>query len=218
MSPSNAGRFTPNQYSHMRNRSHSSALLFAAVAALLTSGCADSVPSAPTLSAADIGASFASDNSGPGNNSGQGNAFGQSLLPGQSNSGSQGNSNAGLVRCENWPAVASQLIGPGGGQIVVGRARLIIPPGALTAPTLVTGTALPGDYPIVSFEPSGLEFKKPAGLQFDVTGCEPTDAVPNIVYLNYAGEITERIEAVYSNIWHTVAAPVRHFSNYALYY
>jgi len=159
---------------------------------------------------AEKGKAYGSDN---------GNAYGQAsaALPGESSSGN-GGAQSFLVRCENWPATSSADIGPNGGIITVGRARLIIPPGALSDVVHVTGTALPDDNPTVAFQPSGLEFKKPAGLQFDVTGCEiPADS-PDIVYLNDAGEIVERIEAVYSNYWRQVAAPVRHFSNYALAY
>jgi hypothetical protein len=128
-----------------------------------------------------------------------------------------GTNQAALVWCQSHgPATASANIGPSGGIIAVGNARLILPPGALTTTVHVTATQPGGNNATVHFEPSGLEFKKPAGLQFDVSGCNVGNYTPDIVYLNDEGVIVERIEATYSNHWKQVAAPVKHFSSYAL--
>jgi len=122
-----------------------------------------------------------------------------------------------VVACSNrTEASGSALIGPAGGTLVVGNSRLIIPPGAVTEPTLISGTVPDTTIAIIQFEPTGLQFKKPAGLQLDVSGCNATaDDSPAVVYVDDAGNTSERIDAVFSNDWHTVAAPIAHFSGYA---
>lgn len=111
------------------------------------------------------------------------------------------------------PLYGSATIGARGGELDVGPHRLIIPPGALTADTFVSGSIPAGPRIEIDFAPQGLQFKKPAGLILDASLC---GAVPNVVYLNEVGGIAERIQAVFSNWWHTIAAPIDHFSGYML--
>ena len=129
---------------------------------------------------------------------------------------------SGLVQCENHPAyVGSAVIGPAGGQILVGTSRVIVPPGALNTKVTITATIPAGDNLEISFEfsPHGLVFRKPAGLVLDASGCDiPSYYAPSIVYLGENGEILEYIESYYSNYWHFVAAPIWHFSRYAVAY
>ena len=139
------------------------------------------------------------------------------MLPGQANGATNNSGRAGFVHCENSPAATGSAdIGPSGGQLVVGRARLIVPPGALNTIVRITGTTLEGEVATVSFKPEGLTFRKPAGLQFDVAGCDVSGGAPDVVFVSDTGEILEHIDAVFSTFWHTVAAPIDHFSNYAL--
>jgi hypothetical protein len=107
----------------------------------------------------------------------------------------------------------SALIGPSGGELDVGPHRLIIPPGALTTTMWLSGTVPAGNSLRIDFQPEGLQFKKPAGLILDASSCAD---VPNIVYLNEDGGIEEHIQAIFSNWWHTIAAPIDHFSGYML--
>jgi len=104
-------------------------------------------------------------------------------------------------------------IGPAGGELDVGANRLIIPPGALTETVQVSGTSPEGATPTIFFEPHGLRFKKSAGLILDASNC--TD-VPSVVYLSELGVDSPPIVATYSTWWHTVAAPIDHFSGYAV--
>jgi hypothetical protein len=122
-----------------------------------------------------------------------------------------------LVACQNHDTqVGSALIGPSGGTLVVGNSRLIVPAGALTEPTQISGTIPDTTIAIIEFEPTGLRFNKPAGLQLDVSGCDPAASEsPAVDYVDDAGNVQEWIEAVFSNDWHTVAAPIDHFSGYA---
>jgi hypothetical protein len=134
-----------------------------------------------------------------------------------------GNSNsqrAALVRCEEHPTwTGSAVIGPQGGQLLVGSSRVIVPPGALNKKVFITATMPAGEFITIRFEfqPHGLVFKKPAGLILNASGCDiPSWSAPDIVYLSDDGEILERINSYYSAYWHTVAAPIWHFSGYAI--
>lgn len=128
--------------------------------------------------------------------------------------------NAALVRCERHPTwTGSAVIGPNGGQLLVGSSRVIVPAGALNKKVFITATMPEGEFITIRFEfqPHGLVFKKPAGLILNASRCDiPSWAAPDIVYLSDTGEILERIDSYYSNYWHTVAAPIWHFSGYAI--
>lgn len=122
---------------------------------------------------------------------------------------------SGLQGCTpREPQYGTATIGPNGGELDVGPHRLIIPPGALQETVEISGTALEdSSTPTIDLEPHGLQFKKPAGLILDASNC--TD-VPDIVYINEIGVVSDPIPAVYSNWWHTIAAPINHFSGYAV--
>ena len=111
------------------------------------------------------------------------------------------------------PSYGSAVIGPEGGSLIIGSNRLIVPPGALTKPVLITGTVPEGKPFEVDLQPHGLTFKNAAGLILDATSCLD---VPNIVYLIDQVTVSDPIEAVYSNWWHTIACPIWHFSGYAV--
>lgn len=134
--------------------------------------------------------------------------------------GNPNSQRAALVRCEQHPTwTGSAVIGPNGGTLLVGSSRVIVPPGALNKKVFITATMPAGEFITIRFEfqPHGLVFKKPAGLILNASGCDiPSWAAPDIVYLSEAGEILEYIDAYYSNYWHTVAAPIWHFSGYAI--
>ena len=176
---------------------------------MATVACSDRIPSAPAATTAQVASASLN------------HRYREREADGRYrrewNQGSTGTNQAALVWCESRePASASADIGPAGGVIAVGNARLILPPGALNTTLHVTATQPGGHNAMVSFEPSGLQFNKPAGLQFDVSGCDVSGYTPDVVYLNDEGVIVERIESVYSPYWHQVAAPVKHFSSYAL--
>lgn len=140
---------------------------------------------------------------------------------GQLHSMADGGADAGapgqVVACSSHAVqFDTATIGPSGGTLVVGNSRLIVPPGALLTPTLISGTIPDTSIAIIQFEPTGLHFGKPAGLQLDVSGCNPPQSgSPAVVYVDENGNVQERIDAVFSNDWHTVAAPIEHFSGYA---
>jgi len=136
-------------------------------------------------------------------------------VPGSGGNASNGaNAHTQPIAC-NVPArdSVSKVIGASGGILDVGPTRLIIPPGALTKDTLVTGVVPAGNTVTVQFSPQGLHFKKPAGLIIDATNCSN---VPNVLWINEVGGENELIVAIYSNWWHLIAAPLDHFSLYTL--
>ena len=175
-----------------------STLLLSFAAALAACADANTAPTATPIKAAQSGASWRD----------------------YDGHGSTNSRNAALVRCENHPTwVGSATIGPQGGQLLVGSSRVIVPPGALDRKVFITATMPAGEFITIRFEfqPHGLVFRKPAGLILNAAGCDiPSWASPDIVYLGENGEVLERIRSYYSNFWHTVAAPIWHFSGYAI--
>lgn len=136
-------------------------------------------------------------------------------IPGSKGNGTDQNAARGNALACNVPSPlqGSAWIGPDGGVLDIGPHRLIVPPGALTKQTLLSGTIPTGNSIEIDFQPSGLQFRKPAGLIFDVSSCGP---VPNAIFIDEVGGEDEHIQAIYSNWWHTIAAPIEHFSVYAL--
>ena len=111
----------------------------------------------------------------------------------------------------------SGVFGPQGGTLRFGTSMLIIPAGALRDTVTISATIPEGDSSRVEFRPQGLQFMKAAGLLLDTSGCSLGDAVaPTVVYLSEDGAILETIPAVYDPHWHTIAAPIHHFSGYAI--
>ncbi len=111
----------------------------------------------------------------------------------------------------------SGVFGPQGGTLTFGTSLLIIPAGALQDTVTISATVPEGDASRVEFRPQGLQFMKPAGLLLDTSGCSYGDTVaPSVVYLSESGAILETIPAVYDPHWHTIAAPIQHFSGYAI--
>lgn len=119
-----------------------------------------------------------------------------------------------FVRCVTPAAEGKAVIGPAGGELQIGRHRLIVPAGSIPHPVEISGY-MPADTTItIWLEPHGITFQKPVGLQLDVSDCE---FVPDVIYVSDVSEgASEYIRAEYSALWKTVAAPLRHFSGYAI--
>jgi hypothetical protein len=128
-----------------------------------------------------------------------------------SNSGTASGQFVACVVSDQSSGVAQ--IGPSGGVLYVGPHRLIVPPGALTQTVELSGVVQPGPILAIQFYPEGLQFQKPAGLVLDVSGCG--GPVPDVTYIDEQGGLQEHIRAMYSTWWHTIAAPLDHFSLYA---
>jgi hypothetical protein len=132
-----------------------------------------------------------------------GNAYGRPARP--------------VVCTDRKAVVESGVFGPSGGTLIFGDSRLIIPGGALRGEVTITATAIGGSSSEVDFQPHGLRFLKPVGLALGSAGCAlPEDGMPNIVYLSDNGTVLETIPARYFPQWKAVAAPIEHFSGYAI--
>jgi hypothetical protein len=113
---------------------------------------------------------------------------------------------------------ASAVIGPLGGQIQFGPNTLVVPPGALVQSTTITAT-VPGDgYVDAVFQPEGLHFLVPAQLTLSYAQCSPPPGQQaSITYLNsLLGEILEILPSLDNPSKGQVAAPITHFSVYAV--
>jgi hypothetical protein len=122
-----------------------------------------------------------------------------------------------LVACEQRIAAAdSALIGPSGGTLRVGNNELVVPPGALTQSVLLRGEVPADTVASIRLFPEGLVFRRPAGLVLDAAGCDNPGGAAKVLYLDDAGNVLEEIDADYSPSWKRVAAPISHFSRYAL--
>lgn len=132
--------------------------------------------------------------------------------------GERGHEVPSPARCD--PAekvVASGTFGPDGGVLRIGSSYLSIPPGALSAQVTITGRSLGDGSSTIQFQPEGLRFRRPAGLVLSSDGCRiPPGAAPSVVYLGAAGEVVEDIPASYDHRRRRVAAPIHHFSGYAI--
>ena len=120
--------------------------------------------------------------------------------------------------CQTREALASSAeIGPRGGVLRLGGSRLVVPPGALRTSVRITATRRGDASGAVDFQPDGLRFHKPAGLVLSASGCEtPPDGEAAVVHLGPQGEILETIAASFDRRRDEVAAPITHFSGYAI--
>lgn len=142
------------------------------------------------------------------------------IMPGgvsRSQSDNQSSTLKPLICSGRRIVVSSGRFGPAGGTLLFGNSRLVIPGGALHDTVTITASAPNPNSSQVIFRPDGLHFFKPAGLVLEATGCQtPQDAAPSVVYLSPSGAILEIIPADYDSHWKLVAAPITHFSGYAI--
>lgn len=117
------------------------------------------------------------------------------------------------------PAGATfRIIDAEGGTIELDGARLIVPPGALSSPVVITMRGrVEGRYQY-RFGPNGLQFQVPALLIIEV---DPEDGgiVPERVAVavgSDAGDDWEVVGGTYDPVTRTVSVAVHHFTQYAL--
>lgn len=136
------------------------------------------------------------------------------LVPGSNGQAGTAPSQAGAgLQCSVPQALWGEAkVGPAGGELDVGPHRLIVPPGALTRDTVISATVPAGNTIEIDFQPHGLRFNKPAGLILNASACS---GVPDALYLDEIGG-PEHISATFSEWWHVIAAPIDHFSGYAV--
>jgi hypothetical protein len=111
----------------------------------------------------------------------------------------------------------TKIIGPDGGEINIGRHRLIIPRGALEENTVITGEAPVSLLIEVELSPHGTVFLKQPKLQLDYSHCFlPSDYPYRVAYINNGEHILEFPVSVDKG--GIVEALIWHFSRYAVAY
>lgn len=125
----------------------------------------------------------------------------------------------GLLVCSEQPYdVEYETIGPWGGVISVGNHQLVVPRGALTKYVRIKAEQIPGSINSVRFSPEGLTFKKAAVLTLSYGNCQNTELPKAIVYTTEDLNLVEILFSVDLLRWKKVAAPIDHFSRYAVAY
>jgi hypothetical protein len=98
--------------------------------------------------------------------------------------------------------VVTTTVGPLGGRISLPNAglTLVVPPGAVTAPTSITVSAPAGNLLGYSFHPHGLTFNVPLLASQDLSGTNAFAGLgamsPNLVAAYFEGSLTPSVEAL----------------------
>ncbi len=125
---------------------------------------------------------------------------------------------ASLLTCapEPYDSVAV-TIGPAGGVLAVGLDTLVVPPGALAAPTVITGVTPSDTVDLVQFQPTGLQFMQPASLTMGYTNCNLLGVTlpKQVAYVNSSLQILNLLPSA-DALQGTVTAQLQHFSGYAV--
>lgn len=124
-----------------------------------------------------------------------------------------------LLKCSPLPFDStSQVIGPEGGTLTVGSNTLTVPPGALGAPTMITGVVHPDTVNAIRFSPQGLVFQQPAQLVMSYANCGLLESLipKRIAYTTDDLFILQIIPSLDDVLNRTVTGQVFHFSQYAV--
>ena len=125
----------------------------------------------------------------------------------------------GLLSCqEQQYDVTSQIVGPQGGIIRVGKHTLVIPRGALNTYVRIKAEQMRGPTNSVRFSPEGLQFQKPAVLTLNYQNCQNVDVPKAVVYTTDGLEVREILRSLDVLRLRIIAAPIDHFSRYAVAY
>ncbi len=125
----------------------------------------------------------------------------------------------GLLTCQQQRYdVEYETIGPWGGTIRVGNNALVIPRGALRSFVRIKAEQVPGSTNSVRFSPEGLQFATPATLVLNYQNCQNVDVPKSIVYTSEQLEVLEILKSLDVLKARTIAAPIDHFSRYAVAY
>jgi hypothetical protein len=124
-----------------------------------------------------------------------------------------------LLRCEPRQYEGDvAIIGPDGGRLHIGEHELVIPRGALTEETLISGEARTSSMVDVEFEPEGLQFQRPALLTLSYKGCDVPRLDLLVAYLGVGNKILEFPTSKDYRSYSEVTGEINHFSRYAVAY
>jgi len=126
----------------------------------------------------------------------------------------------GLLKCSALPYASDvETIGPLGGVLRAGPHTLVIPPGALSAPTTITMTAPTGlGVNAVKFAPEGLRFITPAALTMSYSNCSLLGKLlpKRIAYTDDNLNILTYLLSLDNLLSKNVTGKVNHFSDYVI--
>lgn len=124
-----------------------------------------------------------------------------------------------LLLCSPLPyAISSAVIGPTGGQVIVGDHVLKIPESALSENVTITAEQVDGLVNSVRLSPEGLQFKVPAELTLSYMNCWNVPLTKRIAYTDEGLRILESMVSVDSSSSKKVKSQIDHFSRYAVAY
>jgi hypothetical protein len=122
-----------------------------------------------------------------------------------------------LLVCSSQPyEVTRETVGYEGGIIQVGTHTLVIPRGALRRQTTITAEQMPGSTNSIRFSPEGLQFERPAVLTMSYKNCLIVLVAKKIAYTDENLKILEVLRSIDLFGKKIVAAPIDHFSRYAV--
>ena len=125
----------------------------------------------------------------------------------------------GLLTCQSQQYdVTYATIGSSGGTIWVGKHYLVIPKGALRSNVRIKAEQIKGSTNSVRFSPEGLQFQKQAVLALNYENCQNTQVPKAVVYTSEKLKILEILQSLDLLKSQTIAAPIDHFSRYAVAY
>lgn len=124
-----------------------------------------------------------------------------------------------LLACTPQPyAFDAAIVGPSGGELVVGAHRLVIPAGALDRPVVIVAQSVPSLNIDMDLAPNGLSFSEPVllTLSYDHCGNEVLGQPPfRIVYIDPGGTLEDR-PSTDDRSNRRVTGLLDHFSRYAI--
>ena len=133
--------------------------------------------------------------------------------------GGGGGGNGGVDSCSTvLVGMIRQTVGPAGGIIALGPARLTIPPGALSAVVTIQAK-IPAGYSgnYIQFKPDGLVFQQPASLRMSYSNCSLVNATQlKVAQVTDGLQIIQYVPSTNDLDAHTVTGQLQHFSNYAV--
>jgi hypothetical protein len=126
-----------------------------------------------------------------------------------------------LLSCTPLPYASDrQLVGPGGGILHVGPHTLVIPPGALSQPVMITAEAPVGTTNSVSLQPHGLVFAhgRPAALTLSYANCSLLGRIlpKRVAYTTDLLQILNYLLSLDDPFHKRVTGEIEHFSRYAV--
>ena len=146
-------------------------------------------------------------------------SIGTPVLQASTTSKKGGGGNGSVDSCSTViVGMIRQTVGPAGGVVALGPARLTIPPGALSAPVTIQAQ-IPAGYSgnYIQFKPDRVVFEQPATLTLSYSNCSLANATQlKVAQVSDVLQIIQYVPSTNDLDAHTVTGQLQHFSNYAV--